>query len=466
VSNAFFRALLPAEAKKIGRIAVPVFFGQMSQMLMGVADTIMTGRYSTEDMAAVALATSLSMPVSLCGIGLMLVIAPFVAQRTGAGERGAVPHLLRQGILLALAISAPLAALLLHLADSVSFFGMEGALGGICAGYLRAVTCGLPGMLLYIAVRGLPDGDARVRPSMLIAFGGLILNIPCNYILIYGMFGLPAMGGVGCGAATALVNWFMAAALIFYTCKAASYRDLRPLYAPLFRFPAPDFALMARILRIGLPGALAMLCEMGCFAAAALLLAPLGATVVAGHQAAMNFCGVLFMLPLSLGITCTIRVGRRLGEARPAAAGETIRTAVRVGLCLAFFASAGTVFFRHEIAALYSGDPHVRVLAAHLLLYAALFQPADFVQVISAGALRGYNDTRFILTASFAGYWCLGLPAGFVLARTNLLLPAMGAAGFWAGFMISAAALALALQWRLRRLRRLGPQETRDFLEK
>lgn len=471
------------EAGRMARLALPVFFGQMSQMLMGVVDTVMTGRYHTTDMAAVALAASLWLPVSLCGVGVVLALTPLTAQRMGAGKRADVPHLLRQGILLALLLSVPLAALLFFIAGNVHWFGIEGRAAEVCAGWLRAVTCGLPGLLLYIAVRGLTDGDSRTRPSMIIAFGGLLLNVPCNYILIYGCFGLPELGGTGSGIATALISWCMSAALICYTRKATSYRDLQPLYAPLWRAaeqtgaekaparfclrpPRPDFALMLRILRIGLPGALAMLFEVSCFAVTALLLAPLGMTVVAGHQVAMNFSGVLFMLPLSLGMTCTIRVGHLLGESRPAAAQIAIWTALAAGLCLTCAAGAGTALFRHEIAAFYSADPEVRALAAHLLLYAAAFQTVDGIQAISVGALRGYNDTRFISFATFTGYWCLGLPAGFVLARTDLLTPAMGAAGFWAGFVLSLIIMACVLQLRLRTLRRLGPRAAHAFISR
>jgi MATE family multidrug resistance protein len=459
-----------SEAWRIFHLAVPVFFAQLSQMLLGVVDTIMTGRYRTTDMAAVAVATSLWVPVSLFGIGVMLALTPLIAQRLGADDRKSVPHLLRQGVALALALSVPLIAVLLFLAHNIRWFGLEPDLARIAAGFLRAVSCGLPGFLLFIAVRSLLDGDARTRPSMLIAFCGLLLNIPCNYLLIYGRCGLPELGGVGSGFATAIAHWFMGLAIIWYTRKAASYKDLQPLYAPLWRVlpgvPRLDFRLMARILRIGVPGALALLFEVTCFAICPLLLAPLGTTVVAGHQVAMNFTGLLFMIPLALCITSTIRVGRCLGEGDPAA-GQTVSwTALSAGFVMACVTCVGIVLLRHEITGLYTNDPLVRKLAANLLLYTAAFQLVDAVQTICLGSLRGYNDTLFISVVSFGGYWCLGLPLGFVLARTDLLAPHMGAAGFWTSFVIGLTLLALVFLWRLRRLHRLGPQAVRRLIER
>jgi len=458
------------EARRIFRLAVPVFFAQLSQMLMGVVDTIMTGHYRTADMAAVAVAASLWVPVSLFGIGVMLALTPLIAQRLGAGDRKSVPHLLRQGLVLALALSVPLIAILLFLAHNIRWFDLEPDLAKIAAGFLRAVSCGLPGFLLFIAARSLPDGDASTRPGMLIAFCGLLLNIPCNYLLIYGRYGLPELGGVGSGVATAISHWFMGAALIWHTCHSASYKDLQPLYAPLWRgvpgMPRLDFRLMARILRIGIPGALGLLFEVSCFAICPLLLAPLGMTVVAGHQVAMNFTSLLFMIPLSLGITSTIRVGRCLGEGDPVAGQRASWTTLGAGFVLACATCAGIILLRHEIAGLYTNDPPARALAEHLLLYTAAFQLMDAVQIICLGSLRGYNDTLFISVASFGGYWCLGLPLGFVLARTDLLVPRMGAAGFWMAFVICLTLLALVFLWRLRRLHRLGPQAVRSLIER
>jgi len=460
----------PHEAKRLFHLAVPVFFAQLSQMLMGVVDTIMTGRYRTTDMAAVAVATSVWVPVSLFGIGVMLALTPLIAQRLGADDRENVPHLLRQGVVLALALSVPLIATLLFLAHNIRWFVLEPELAGIAAGFLRAVGCGLPGFLLFIAVRSLLDGDARMRPPMLISLCGLLLNIPCNYLLIYGRCGLPELGGVGSGVSTAIAHWFMAITLIWYTRKTVSYKDLQPLYAPLWRLSPGiarlDFHLMARILRIGTPGALALLFEVSCFAICPLLLAPLGMTVVAGHQVAMNVTGLLFMVPLSLCITSTIRVGRCLG-AGDALAGQTVSwTALSAGFVMACVSCAGIILLRHEIAGLYTHDPPVRALAAHLLLYTAAFQLVDAIQNICLGALRGYNDTLFISVASFGGYWCLGLPLGFVLARTDLLAPHMGAAGFWTAFVICLTVQAFVFLWRLRRLHRLEPQAVRRLIER
>jgi MATE family multidrug resistance protein len=400
----------------------------------------------------------------------MLALTPLIAQRLGAGDRKSVPHMLRQGLVLALALVVPLIAILLFLAHNIHWFGLEPDLARISAGFLRAISCGLPGFLLFIAGRSLPDADASTRPAMFITFCALLLNIPCNYLLIYGRFGLPELGGVGSGISTAIAHWFMGIAIIWHTRASASYKDLQPLYAPLWRglpgMPRLDFGLMARILRIGVPGALALLFEVSCFTLCPLLLAPLGTTTVAGHQVAMSVTSLLFMIPLALCITSTIRVGRCLGEGHPVAGQVVSWTALGAGFVMACVTCAVSILLRHEIAGLYTNDPLARELAAHLLLYTAAFQLMDSVQIICLGSLRGYNDTLFSSVASFGGYWCLGLPLGYVLARTDLLVPHMGAAGFWTAFVICLSVLALVFLWRLRCLHRLGPQAVRRLIDR
>jgi len=150
-----------SEAGRIFHLAVPVFFAQLSQMLMGVVDTVMTGQYRTMDMAAVAVATSIWVPMSLFGVGITLALTPLIAHRLGAGDRKSVPHLLRQGVVLALALSVPLIAVSLFFAHNIRWFGLEPELASIAAGFLRAISCGLPGFLLFAAMRGLLDRGRR-----------------------------------------------------------------------------------------------------------------------------------------------------------------------------------------------------------------------------------------------------------------------------------------------------------------
>ncbi len=232
-------------------------------------------------------------------------------------------------------------------------------------------------------------------------FIGLLVNIPVNYIFIYGHFGMPELGGVGCGVATASVYWVMFASMLWWVRRARTMRDIRCAE----RFSGPDFAVLLRLVQLGLPIALALFFEVTLFAVVALLVSPLGIIDVAGHQIALNFSSLMFVLPLSLAAAVTIRVGFRLGVAQRSMP-VSARTGVGVGSA-AVFTAIFTVLMRKQIALLYNDNPEVVTLASHLMLLAAIYQISDSIQVIGSGILRGYKDTRsiFSLPLPRTGCW-------------------------------------------------------------
>lgn len=448
------------EARRLCALGGPIFIAQLSQVGMTFVDTIMTGRYNTESMAAVAVAGSIWVPLSLLAAGSLFSLPPMTAQLVGAGRWRETAHLLRQGIWLTLCISVLFIGIFQVLSRQLDVFGLDAATAELSGAYLRAVLWGLPGFMLYVNVRSFLEGYSRTRPDMIIGVLGLTLNIPCNYILIYGKFGLPALGAVGCGISTTFCYWVMALCMAFYVRRAPQYRDLQPLFLPIGRkrpsvipaFPLVDRALMLRILRIGLPNALALFCEVSLFSVTALLLAPLGISVVAGHQVAINVSSMLFMVPLSLSITTAIRIGHSLGGKDPARARAVGRTALTMSVLFALIFAVIIVLFRHDIVRQYNTDPAVVALAGHLLIYAVAYQVVDGLQAVGLGILRGYNDTRIIFLVCLPAYWGIGLPTGFILARTDWIVPAMGAQGFWIGYLLALGFGACCYLTRVRRL--------------
>ncbi len=280
-------------------------------------------------------------------------------------------------------------------------------------------------------------------------FIGLLVNIPVNYIFIYGHFGMPELGGVGCGVATASVYWVMFASMLWWVRRARTMRDIRCAE----RFSGPDFAVLLRLVQLGLPIALALFFEVTLFAVVALLVSPLGIIDVAGHQIALNFSSLMFVLPLSLAAAVTIRVGFRLGGAQRSMPGFRPAPAWAWGLP-AVFTAIFTVLMRKQIALLYNDNPEVVTLASHLMLLAAIYQISDSIQVIGSGILRGYKDTRSIFFITFTAYWVLGLPSGYLLALTDMIVPRMGPAGFWCGFIIGLTSAAIMMMLRMRFLQR------------
>ncbi|CAI0691105.1 Multidrug-efflux transporter [Serratia quinivorans] len=440
------------EARSLLALAIPVIIAQISQTAMGVVDTIMAGAYSATDMAAVAVGTSIWLPAILFGHGLLLALTPVIAQLNGAGRRDRIAHQVRQGFWLAAAVSLLVIIVLYNSKFVIDMMhNIDPQLADKAVGYLHAIMWGAPGYLFFQVLRGQCEGLSKTKPGMVIGFLGLLVNIPINYIFIYGKFGMPELGGVGCGVATGSVYWFMFLAMRWYVKRAPSQRDILPHEGSSLR---PDWPAMKRLFGIGLPVALALFFEVTLFAIVALLVSPLGIVSVAGHQIALNFSALMFVLPLSLGVSATIRVGYRLGEGSVEGARIAAYAAIAVGIAMACCTALFTATFREQIALLYNDSPAVVAMASHLMLLAAIYQISDSIQVIGSGILRGYKDTRSIFFITFIAYWILGLPSGYVLALTDILVPAMGPSGFWIGFIIGLTFAAIMMAMRMRWLQR------------
>lgn len=440
------------EARQLLGLAIPVILAQVAQTSMGFVDTIMAGSVSATDMAAVAIGTSIWLPVILFGQGLLLALTPTVAHLNGSGRRNKIIFQVHQAIWLAIFLSIltmiilwNAGLLLRHMSD------MDPHLADKAARYLHALMWGAPGYLLFQVLRNQCEGLSRTKPGMVLGFIGLLFNIPLNYIFIYGHFGMPALGGVGCGVATASVYWVMFLVMRFWVKRMPALKDVNHLDVR----SAPDRKILMRLFWLGLPVALALFFEVTLFAVVALLVSPLGIVDVAGHPIALNFSSLMFVLPMSMGVAATIRVGYRLGQGDAAQAKVAAWTAQGVGIGLACITAFFTIVFRHKIALLYNDDPQVVLLAAHLMLLAGIYQFSDSVQVIGSGILRGYKDTRSIFFITLVAYWVLGLPGGYLLALTDVFVPRMGPAGFWCGFIIGLTAAAIMMIWRIIRVQRL-----------
>lgn len=433
------------EASHLIKLATPVLIASIAQTGMGFVDTIMAGGVSPTDMAAVAIATSVWLPSILFGIGLLLALIPIIAQLNGSGRRDKIPFELQQGIALALIVSIPIIIVLLQTQWILGWMDVEPLMAEKANGYMYAVMLAVPAFLLFQTLRSFTDGMSLTKPAMIIGFLGLLLNIPLNWIFVYGKFGAPALGGVGCGVATTIVYWAMFGLMLLYVLTSGRIK-----YIGLFnQFHKPNVKALKRLFGLGFPIAAAMFFEVTLFAIVALMIAPLGALTVASHQVAMNFSSLVFMLPLSIGSAVSIRVGHKLGERNVEGAKIASHVGIIVGFAMAITTAVLTVLFREEIALLYTNDPQVIAMAGGLMLLAAIYQCTDSIQVIAAGALRGYKDMKAIFNRTFIAYWVFGLPTGYVLGLTDWVTKPLGATGFWIGIIIGLTCAAVMLSIRL-----------------
>ncbi|SDS49567.1 multidrug resistance protein, MATE family [Halopseudomonas xinjiangensis] len=434
-----------AELRGLIWLALPIIAAQMAHTLLGFVDTAMAGRVSAEDLAAVALGNAFWVPTFLFLTGVLMIVTSKVAASSGAGRLNETGALVRQGVWLGLGVGSLCALFLMSVEPILRAMDVQAELIPTTIDYLIGVAVGFPAIAGYQALRGLSDGLSRTKPTMVIGFLGLALNVPVNYVLVYGKLGLPAMGAAGCGWATAIVMYFMLVCMIVYLGKTSLYRP-----SGLFeRFDWPHWPTVRHLLGLGLPIGVALFAETSMFCLIALLIGGLGAVVVASHQVALNFSSLTFMVPFSLGLAITVRVGHNLGLNGPRAGLFAAKTGIAVALLYAVMAASLMLGLADWIPRLYTDDAAVIALASSLFFYAALYQFSDAVQVACAGALRGYQDTRLPMLLTMVAYWMIGLPTGYVLGLTDLLGPPQGPAGFWQGLIFGLTAAAVFLSIRL-----------------
>ena len=436
-----------SHSKSLLKLAYPILIAQLIQNLMGFVDIVMAGRVSATDMAAVAVANSIWLPLILTIYGVIMALAAIVSQLAGAKNYSAISKQTYQTAWIALTLGLSLIGLYYLLAPLIApLIELEGKLKPLLFDYLRYIVWGAPGYCLYLVLRNYSEGFSYTKPTMIISIIALLVNIPANYIFIYGEFGAPALGGAGCGIATAIVYWAMFISMLIYTFNSKVLKQ-----ASIFNhFYWPDWQEIKNILNLGIPIALSLLFEVSLFAIVAIMLVPFGAEVVASHQIALNFSGLIFMVPLSLAMATTIKVGYAIGHNNHQQAKDYTLHAISLGLLLAVFTAIITVLFRVPIVSFYAEELPVIELAANIMLLATLFQFSDTVQVVTAGALRGYKDTKSILYITFVSYWLVGLTVGLILGITDWMVPKMGPYGFWIGFITGLTTAAVLLSWRLR----------------
>ncbi len=439
VSHAPLKALARLEFKALTSLALPMIVTQLSQMGMGVADAIMAGRVSPADLAGVALGGNLFWPLMLFMSGVIMALTPAVSQLHGARREAEVAAVVRQALWLAL-VGGGIAFLLLGYSEAaLVFVGVDPAAIPIAVDYIDALRWGMPPVLGYFTLRYLCEGMSWTTPAMAIALVALVLKVPLNLLFIHGAFGFPGLGGAGCGWSSALVMWFELAAMLVVVSATRMRR------IGLFSsFSRPDPREIMRLVRLGLPIGATMFFEMAIFSLMTLLIGRLGVDAVAAHQIASNVGGITYMIPMSVGMAATIRVGFNVGAGNLVRARVAGTVAIGSSLFFALLAGSVVLLFRDAIPLLYTNDPGVLKVATQLLLLIAIYQIFDDGQATIIGVLRGYKDTRIPLIVTLLAYWAFSLPVGAVLGF-GLGTPALGVSGFWLGLILGLVLVAIVL---------------------
>ena len=429
------------EIKKLFQLMLPILVTQFAQAGLGLIDTIMAGHLSPTDLAAIAVGVGLWIPIMLLFSGIMIATTPLVAEANGARDFNNIPTIARQSLWMAFMLGI-LAMLVLQLMPFLlPLFGVPENLQPKAGLFLHAIGFGMPAVTMYAALRGYSEALGYPRPVTAISLLALLVLVPLNMIFMYGLGPIPALGSAGCGFATSILQWLMLIALAGYIYKGHAYRKTQ-VFSQWEKFN-PVWA--KRILKLGFPIGLAIFFEVSIFSTGAIILSPLGETVVAAHQIAISVTSQLFMIPMSLAIALTIRVGMYYGEKN----WHAMRKVQHLGLITATVFAVLTMLvmwiFRSEIVAVYTRDLAVTHMALYLSLFAIAYQLMDAWQVSAAGCLRGMQDTKGPMWITLLAYWVIAFPVGIYLARFTR----MGAAGVWTGLIVGLSVACVLLLLRL-----------------
>ena len=433
------------ELKVFISLAIPIYFSQLATHATGVIAAMMTGNYSTVDQAAVATGNMLFWPVFFGLGGSLFIVTAYVAQYYGAKKHDQIGPLLKQAFWLCIPLII-LVSLYLAFADNLlNFFKTPMEVQKITKNYLLGLMVGTPALFLFQPLKSFSEGITRPLPITIINLGMVTLSAFLNYVLIFGKFGFPELGGTGCGISFAVSAWSALIALTIYIYFSKPYKK-----ANLFKnYHGPDMNKIKEIFKLGFPIGACIFVEFGLFSGSGLLLSNLGENTIASHAIAMQVTTVTFMLPLSIGLAAAVRSGNLLG------AGEFIRArfssffAIIIAVTLACFNFILLYNFGTLFASYFNTDPAVITLSGSLIFIAAFMQISDGISFTGQGALRGYKDTLAPLYIMIIAFWCFGLPIGYMLGLTDILFPSQGAKGMWIGLCFGVLLASLLVFLRL-----------------
>jgi MATE family multidrug resistance protein len=378
--------------------------------------------------------------------GIPFAVAPLAAQALGAGDRSAAGRIAGAGLDLAVLLALPFVVVLTRLDRVLLALGYDGQLAHEIGRYLRALAWGAPAFLGLAVLRSLLAALSHTGAVMAVMLACVAGNAALNWILIWGHLGAPALGMAGAGYASAVNQWLMLTGLAMCLRMIPGVAQLR-VWRSMF---AASRMQIVDILRLGLPIGLLRGIEVGLFACTGILMGLFGVAALGAHQLVINCAGISFMVPLGLSQAATVRVAYEIGAGRADAARRAGFTALALGA--GFMAAAALVLLRfpQAIIAAYVDvtDPANRetvAIARQLIVIAALFQVFDGIQVIAAGALRGYKDTMMPMLLATCGYWGIGFAGGWLFAFRL----GHGPVGLWWGLALGLAMVALLLTLRL-----------------
>ncbi len=442
------RSVWRAEMAETVKLALPIALTQLGQVAMMTSDLALIGRLGDKAVAAAALAHTVLFTVFVSGMGLINAVTPLCAQYFGAREPRMVRRALRVGLWASVIVGAPLTVLQFWGGDLLAALGQSRENAELAQRYLDGLAWCIVPSWFFMALRNFMGAVNRPEPGLWITLVAIPANTLLGYALIYGSFGLPRLELLGAGLATTIISVAMCVAGVWVCYFRRPFRK----YRVLGRWWRGDWQLARQLMIVGLPMSGAFVLEYGVFAAAAQLMGWIGTQALTAHQIAIQVASVLFMVPFGVGMAATVRVGHAVGRCDSAATRRAGFAAIALGVAFMAAMTVLVIVFRNVLPLLFLGweaaDPQTVALTATLLLLAASFSIADGTQTVSAGALRGLNDTRVPLAFAAVSFWLVGFTGCWVVGFTL----GLGPYGIWIGLSLGIAIYAVLLVLRFHRL--------------
>jgi MATE family, multidrug efflux pump len=421
------------------RLAAPVAAVQVGIMTMGVVDIMMVGHYPGLALAGVALGNLYFFGSIIFGWGAVMALDPIIAQAVGAGDDLSVSRGLQRGLLFAVALAILATAIVLPVETVLRWLAQPPEVIPVAARYARICIPGIFPLFAFLVLRATLQAQHRMRPIVLTIIVANLINVGLDWALIFGHLGFPRGGVGGAAWATTFSRWFMALAML-----GAGWASLRP-HVHLFHWRGFELAPLRRMIALGTPVGIHLQIEYSAFAVVGLLMGWLGTEQLAGHQVALNLAAASFTVPLGIGAAAAVLVGNAIGRNDPDGARRNAGAALACGA--AFMVLTGVTFLAipARLAALYTTQAGVLMMAARLIPVAGIFQVFDGLQVVAAGVLRGAGDTRVPMMISVVAFWIVMMPLCYLLGFHTSL----GAVGLWYGLVIGLGVVAILLLLRI-----------------
>ncbi|CTQ50266.1 MATE family efflux transporter [Jannaschia donghaensis] len=430
-------------------LGLPLVGSQVGQVMIGLTDTLMLGRYSVEALAASTICHSAFFTLFVLGSGFAVACMPMAASALGQNDETQVRRVARMGLWLSLLTGLVMMPLFFWSGPILLALGQTAEVAAGGQDYLRIAGWGMVPALLLATFRSHLSALERTRIvfwATLLAAG---LNVVVNWLLIFGNLGFPELGLRGAAVASLGVQILSAAVLAVYATRGSDMARFE-LFRNLHR---PDWPIFADIARMGLPIGLTHVSESALFATSAVMMGWIGTVALGAHGIAIGVAALTFMIHMGLSQAATVRVGRAWGQGdgpalRRAALAAAILSGIMVAASMVLYLGFGDWIVGLFLDASDPEAPAILALGVTLLMLAALFQLVDAGQVMALGFLRGVQDTRVPMIYAILSYWVVGIPISYVLGFTFDL----GPQGIWLGLVAGLLTATAALMTRFVRM--------------